>query len=128
VLLSGLAFESGGLSIAHALTRGFSAQPAMSAYLHGEMVAFGSIVQKFAQQDSLHDICQHADLVFRFGLPVCFADFNGFDPSRKTLEDIAATTCRAPYAAHVVPSADVHGIADALDAADALGRSLRPAK
>jgi len=128
VLLSGLAFESGGLSVAHALTRGFSAQPAMSAYLHGEMVAFGSIVQKFAQQDSWHDICRHADLVSRLGLPVCFADFNGFEPDRETLEDIAVLACRAPYAAHIVPKADVHGIIDALSAADALGRSLRPAK
>lgn len=126
VLLSGLAFESGGLSVAHALTRGFSAQPAMSAYLHGEMVAFGSIVQKFAQRDSLSSICQHADLVSRLGLPVCFADFNGFEPDRKALEDIATATCHAPYAANVVPKADVHGIIDALSAADALGRSLRP--
>src|SRR5690606_37271703 len=42
VLMSGLAFESGGLSIAHALTRGFTAEPAFAKALHGELVGFGT--------------------------------------------------------------------------------------
>lgn len=46
VLLSGLAFENGGLSIAHALTRGLMAVPGASAHLHGEHVAYGLLVQQ----------------------------------------------------------------------------------
>lgn len=45
ILLSGLGFESGGLAAAHALTRGLTAVPETSHALHGEMVAFGLLVQ-----------------------------------------------------------------------------------
>ncbi len=44
-LLSGLGFESGGLAAAHSLYAGLSLLPAGSAFLHGEKVAFGVIVQ-----------------------------------------------------------------------------------
>jgi glycerol dehydrogenase len=44
-LLSGLGFESGGLAAAHSLYAGLSLLPAGAAYLHGEKVAFGVIVQ-----------------------------------------------------------------------------------
>uniref|UniRef100_UPI002FE393A9 glycerol dehydrogenase n=1 Tax=Noviherbaspirillum sp. TaxID=1926288 RepID=UPI002FE393A9 len=49
VLLSGLGFESGGLSLSHALTRGFTAHPQLGKYLHGELVGFGTIVQLIAE-------------------------------------------------------------------------------
>lgn len=49
VLLSGLAFETGGLSIAHALTRGLSAVPELAHTLHGEQVAYGLVVQRAAE-------------------------------------------------------------------------------
>ena len=59
VLLSGLAFERGGLSIAHSLTRGFSAIPAIGNALHGDQVAVGLLVQLMlskGQQETLRDI------------------------------------------------------------------------
>ena len=37
VLLSGIGFESGGLSLAHALVRGFSAHAVLGKFLHGEV-------------------------------------------------------------------------------------------
>eukprot|EP01052_Picozoa_sp_SAG31_P003903 SAG31_NODE_155_length_22130_cov_9.540098_4_plen_225_part_00 len=47
ILLSGLSFENCGLSVAHSLTRGFSAIPSIheSGTMHGEEVAFGLLVQ-----------------------------------------------------------------------------------
>ncbi|HWL28930.1 MAG TPA: glycerol dehydrogenase [Burkholderiaceae bacterium] len=124
VLLSGLAFESGGLSIAHALTRGFSAQASMVPYLHGEMVAFGSIVQLYAQQEHEARIRQHASLVCDLGLPVRFADFGGFQPTEAALQDIARLTSLAPYIGHITPAATKESLVKALTAADALGESL----
>lgn len=49
ILLSGLAFESGGLSIAHSLTRGFSVIPELARALHGEQVALGLLAQLIAE-------------------------------------------------------------------------------
>lgn len=124
VLWSGLAFESGGLSIAHALTRGFSAQPSMAGYLHGEMVAFGSIVQMYAQQESEANIRRHAQFVSSLGLPVCFADFQGFVPTQEQIVDMARLTAQAPYIGNITPPAYLDGIVSALMASDALGRHL----
>jgi glycerol dehydrogenase len=45
ILLSGLGFENGGLSVAHGLTRGLSALPELHEALHGEEVAYGLLVQ-----------------------------------------------------------------------------------
>lgn len=45
VLLAGIAHESGGPSIAHALARGFAALPACRTALHGELVAFALLAQ-----------------------------------------------------------------------------------
>ena len=69
VLLSGLAFETGGLSIAHALTRGLSAVPELAHALHGEQVAYGLVVQLAAEGTSaseMHDLLQFMGQV---GLP-----------------------------------------------------------
>ena len=45
VLMSGLAFESGGLSVSHGMTRGLSAVPGIAQALHGHQVAYGLLVQ-----------------------------------------------------------------------------------
>ncbi|MCH4810561.1 glycerol dehydrogenase [Halomonas neptunia] len=45
VLMSGLAFESGGLSVSHGMTRGLSAIPGVASALHGHQVAYGLLVQ-----------------------------------------------------------------------------------
>ena len=45
ILMSGLGFESGGLSIAHALTRGLSKISGVEKALHGMQVALGLLVQ-----------------------------------------------------------------------------------
>jgi glycerol dehydrogenase len=127
VLMSGLAFESGGLSIAHALTRGFSASPAMAGYLHGEMVAFGSIVQRYAQRDPEADIRDHARFVLSLGLPVCFGDFGGFEPDAEQIDTMALLCCQAPYIGNITPPASQESISAALCAADALGTSLKRA-
>ena len=45
VLMSGLAFESGGLSVSHGMTRGLSAISSVANALHGHQVAYGLLVQ-----------------------------------------------------------------------------------
>lgn len=45
ILLSGVGFESGGLAAAHGLHNGLTILPEMSKILHGEKVAFTTLVQ-----------------------------------------------------------------------------------
>ncbi|MDT4836012.1 Glycerol dehydrogenase [compost metagenome] len=50
ILMSGLGFESGGLSIAHALTRGLPKINGVAASAHGLQVALGLLVQLDLEQ------------------------------------------------------------------------------
>jgi len=124
VLLSGLGFESAGLSLAHSLTRGFTAHPIMSTFLHGEIVAFGSIVQLIAENRSLVDIKAHAKFCLSIGLPVSFKDFGVEGFNHLELEDIASKTMMAPYINNLSPKATDAGIIESLIKANEIGMSL----
>jgi glycerol dehydrogenase len=51
-LLSGVGFESGGLSIAHAMAAGFTVIPALHRdYLHGELVGVGLLSQLMLEKE-----------------------------------------------------------------------------
>jgi glycerol dehydrogenase len=120
VLLSGLGFEAGGLSLAHALTRGFTAHPATASAMHGEMVAYGTIVQ-LVHEGRPHAAC--ADLA-RFaaglGLPVTLAGLGLATPSAADLEAIIAPTLAAPHIRHLRGPIDRTILARCFEAADAL--------
>ena len=124
VLLSGLGFESAGLSLAHALTRGFTAHPKVTKFLHGEIVAFGSIVQLIAENRSLVEIKAHAKFCQSIGLPVSFNDFGLPGLNSLELEDIAAKTMMAPYINNLSPKATDARIIESLIRANEIGISL----
>ena len=72
ILLSGLAFENGGLSVAHSLTRGTSAIDTIHAAgaLHGEEVAFGLLVQLQLEPERNNALLSTLlDFYRRVGLP-----------------------------------------------------------
>lgn len=92
ILQSGLGFENGGLAIAHGLIRGMARQRDAQGALHGELVAWGLLVQLIADS---HDATFVADLrAFHqsVGLPVQLSDI-GFDSvDNSTISAIAETT------------------------------------
>lgn len=68
-LLSGVGFESGGLAVAHALAVAFTEiKTVHDNYLHGEMVAVGTLVQLVLEQSNEAE--QVATFFARIGLPV----------------------------------------------------------
>lgn len=95
VLLSGLAFENGGLSIAHSLTRGFSVIPAMQPFLHGEQVGFGTLVQLAMTPDAEAERDEFARLLAELGLPRRLSDFGGTGQDAQTIADVTFET--SPY-------------------------------
>ncbi|MBU4531369.1 MAG: glycerol dehydrogenase [Hoeflea sp.] len=95
VLLSGLAFENGGLSIAHSLTRGFSVIPAMQSYLHREQVAFGTLVQLAMTPDAEAERDDFARLLANLSLPRRLSDFGGTDQDAQTIAEVTFDT--SPY-------------------------------
>jgi glycerol dehydrogenase len=126
VLLSGVGFESGGLSLAHALVRGFSAHPVLGKFLHGEVVAFGTLVQLVAEGRSKSEATEYAAFTRRLGLPASFDWFGIEHMSVAELDEIARISCTAPYSANLRPAIDQSGLRQALEAADLIGRSAGP--
>ena len=98
ILLSGLAFESGGLSIAHSLVRGLSAMPQLAGLLHGEMVALGTLTQLAAGQGSADEIAELTGFFDRIGLPTTFSAFG--ITQQADFQRMAEISLTAPYAAN----------------------------
>ncbi|MDF1610088.1 glycerol dehydrogenase [Hoeflea sp. YIM 152468] len=112
VLLSGLAFENGGLSIAHSLTRGFSVIAAMQAYLHGEQVGFGTLVQLAMTPDAEAERDEFSRLLGELGLPRRLSDFGGTEEDAETIARV--TVENSPYIRNFECPVTASGIADAI--------------
>lgn len=100
VLMSGLSFESGGLCIAHAMTRGLSAVPSVANALHGYQVAYGVTVQLVLEGRSETFLADHAAFCAQAGLPLSLAAFGLRQPSGDDLDLIAQLTLAVPHLAN----------------------------
>ena len=120
ILLSGLAFESGGLSIAHAMTRGLAVMPQLAGLLHGEMVALGTLTQLAAGQGTAAEVAALAGFFRRIGLPTGLAGFGV--TAEADLRRMAKLTLTAPYAGNYhrpLAAADLVAAMRSLDAGEA---------
>jgi glycerol dehydrogenase len=97
VLMSGLSFESGGLSIAHAMTRGLSAVKPLAYALHGYQVAYAVTVQLVLERRDAAFMADHAAFYREIGLPLSLADLGLPRPSADQLATIADLTLAAPH-------------------------------
>ena len=125
-LLSGLGFESGGLAIAHSVHDGLTAAAGTHAYMHGEKVSFGLLVQLVVEQRPAAEIDQVLTFCRSVGLPTTLAEIGLADADDATGALIAAGTVAPQESAHNEPfpvTADL--IARGIRAADALGQAGR---
>jgi glycerol dehydrogenase len=136
VLLSGLGFQSGGLSAAHAVGNAF--EHVSGAFekprYHGETVAFGTLVQLILEArepaflDKIFGFCKAV------GLPTTFEELTLRNVTDQTLETVASVASRdiqvrSMAGASKVPNEEGrfydHGaILDAMRAANAYGRAF----
>jgi len=123
ILLSGLAFENGGLSISHAMTRGLSAIPETGRALHGEQVAFGLMVQLIAEGRPTAFVQDMAEFYRRVGLPLSLRDLGYQGDPASVIPTIAAVSwARAAYVQNMVPPSSETALAAAIEKADRVGR------
>lgn len=122
-LLSGLGFESGGLSGAHAIHNGLTALSGTHTFLHGEKVAIGTLALLMLSKrpaaiiDAVYDFCRSV------GLPTTLSAIGlGAATDAHLLE--AATIACAPTdtMANVPGTIGPADVVAALKAADAEGR------
>lgn len=114
VLMSGLGFENGGLSLAHSLTRGLvKARDAKNA-IHGAHVAWGLLVQLAAEGRSDGFIDDLAGFYVETGLPRRLADLGMKDASEAEIDGIAHWTMTAPHLANLAVPVTRESIAAAI--------------
>ncbi|WP_407520344.1 glycerol dehydrogenase [Methylobacterium oryzisoli] len=97
ILMSGLGFENGGLSLAHAMTRGLvKARGAMGAP-HGEQVAYAVLVQLAVEGCADDEILDLMGFLREVGLPVRLADLGLTDAAPEEIDAVARLTMTAPH-------------------------------
>ncbi|ARP90435.1 alcohol dehydrogenase [Bordetella genomosp. 9] len=114
ILMSGLGFESGGLSIAHALTRGLPCIDGVATSPHGLQVALGLLVQLDLEQrqDAMRD-----DIVAwyrKVGLPASLSELGATAVEPEQARRAATLTLKARHAANFERPLDVDRLASAL--------------
>ena len=126
VLLSGLGFESGGLSLAHALIRGITAIPSMGRNLHGEMVAFGALVQTVLEERPQEALDKLMGILAYTNLPTTFAELGcEGEMASEDLDRMVSATLAHKYAANMTPALTEQRLKDALIKTNKLGNSMR---
>lgn len=122
-LLSGLGFESGGLSCAHAVHNGLTILDETHGMYHGEKVNFGTFVQLVIEQRDPEEIENVLKWMVAIGLPVTLNQLGIEDKSREHLYPVAEAVCQDMMIGHMTTKADPELIFKAFIEADELGMS-----
>ncbi|MFL6117280.1 MAG: glycerol dehydrogenase [Catenulispora sp.] len=126
-LLSGLGFESSGLAAAHAVHNGLTAAPQTHGFLHGEKVAFGVVTQLVLEGAPNIEVTQVLRFCREVGLPVTLGGLGLAGIDHSLVRTIAERTVAPGETIHNEPfPVDAAMVADALLAADSLGREFSP--
>ncbi|MGV6874095.1 glycerol dehydrogenase [Pseudochelatococcus sp. B33] len=114
VLMSGLAFESGGLSVSHGMTRGLSAVPAIANALHGHQVAYGLLVQLVLEKRDDAFLADIRDFYKTAELPLKLADLGLEKGSNSALGIIADASAGAAHMKKFIYPVTAEGILAAI--------------
>jgi glycerol dehydrogenase len=117
LLMSGLGFESGGLSIAHAMTRGLSKIPGAQQQVHGWQVAYGLLVQLVLEDRDAELMGDMLGFYQRIGLPRNLKELGVPQVDDSLLRQVAEPTLKAPHARNFVSGSGAALTCDELIAA-----------
>lgn len=126
VLMSGLAFESGGLSVCHAMTRGLSAVPGSASALHGHQVAYGLLVQLALEGRDAAFVADIRGFFAQTGLPLSLADL-GFQGGAAEIATIAELTAQAAHMKHFSRPVSAQDLVAAIEAVEAASSNRKDA-
>ena len=123
-LLSGLGFECGGLAAAHSVAQGYTViERVHKKYLHGEMVAMGTLAQL-----ALEGWRSEAEKATRFfvevGLPVHLGQLSLSAEDTGELAPVVEAALAFPFMANMSQDVSQESLLSALLAADELGRDM----
>lgn len=123
--LSGVGFESGGLGAAHAVQKGLTVIEELHPILHGEKVAFCTLVQLVLENAPAEEVNSVLQFNKAVGLPVCFADMGLETIEPERVRAIAEKTCVEGSTIYNMPfEITVDSVCNAIIAADCIGRNF----
>ena len=126
ILLSGLGFESGGLSAAHAIHNGLTKLEGTHRYFHGEKVAFGTIAQLVLENAPREELEEVIEFCLEVGLPVCLEDIGVSAITQEELMQVAAKSCIPDESIHSMPCPiTAEAVAAAIITADSIGMDYK---
>jgi glycerol dehydrogenase len=119
LLMSGIAWESGGVSLSHAVVRGIARTTGAQATLHGEHVAYGLLVQLAIENRDDAFIGDLMAFYREIGQATTLAGLGIADVSGASIAQIAAWTLDGPKGGNVIVSATEPEIRDAIHRVEA---------
>jgi len=125
-LLSGIGFESNGVTGAHSIYYGFTVIPEHLNMYHGEFVAFGTIVLLLLENRSRKELERVIEFCLEVGLPVCFEDLHMGEMTPEKLQAVAKKALDPLETIHNEPfKVSEDELIGALLVADSLGHSYK---
>lgn len=125
-LLSGIGFESGGLAAAHAIHNGFTALEDCRGMLHGELVAFGTLVQLALENTESPGLVQTAIWCVDLGLPVTLEEMGVIQEQEEKARRTAQVSCEPGSSMFNMPfPVTPELVYQAIMKADSVGRKVR---
>jgi glycerol dehydrogenase len=97
ILLSSLAFENGGLWLAHSVVRGLLSARGAKDALHGFQVAYSTLVQMTLENRPEAEITDLMQFYGEVGLPICLAGLDLINPTVDEIRTVAQITSESPY-------------------------------
>jgi glycerol dehydrogenase len=102
-LLSGIGFESNGVSAAHSIYYGFTVLPEHHHSYHGEFVAFGTVALLILENRPKREIDEVVHFCHSVGLPSTFEDLGMPNITSEQLEKVAKAACAPNETVHNEP-------------------------
>jgi glycerol dehydrogenase len=126
-LLSCLAFENGGLWVAHSVVRGLGTARGAKDASHGDQVAYGTLVQMTLEDRAEAEITDLMTFLCEVGLPLSLAELGLSNPTDAEIAAIAEATSTSPYIQVRVPRITTQQVVAAIrDAESRAARFARP--
>jgi glycerol dehydrogenase len=124
ILLSGLAFENSGLSVAHSLTRGLSLVPGTDRSAHGYHVGYGLLVQWALERRSDDFLTAQLSFYRQVGLAATLCELGAINNSTATLRCIAEGSMGAPNMRHFERHLEAADVVTAMARVEALAATF----
>jgi len=93
IYCSGVAFENSGCAAAHSVGNALTVLPEARERSHGELAAFGSIVQLVLEDAPREEMDDIMNLFLSTGLPMTLEELGLGEASRESLQKVAKAAC-----------------------------------